>query len=156
MNNLGYKFSLLVIASAILLSLLSIFPVVTVKGKYEVNPNVIPQGGQFEFITHYCKYLPLPSKYQITFVDKDNLEWPTTDQRSSNLGVGCSTGRIKLEIPDNLPPNTYYFRLTAYYPPVLRSFNFESEEFQVVKGDTLKNKVDEIIGILKEWEEIDE
>lgn len=136
----------------VLFLIIAAFPVLVVRGVSEVTPKIIEQGGAFHLVTKYCKFLPLPAKYQIVY--EGELIHPSPEDYSSNANWGCDTSNFHFQIPDNLPEGKYSIRMILSYPPILRPFEIKSDEFVVVEGKTTRQSLNDIINILESWSEI--
>lgn len=136
----------------LLLIFLALFPVTIVKESFKITPNVLKQGENFTLTVKYCKLLPIPSRFQIVY--EGQLIHPTPEKYTSNITMGCHTTDFLFRLPSDLPTGSYQAQVIFEYPPFFRTFSHESEWFTVTKKDkqTLEEKIDSILTIIKDWE----
>lgn len=114
----------------------SLFPYRTLEFKDEFFPihnKVIEQGGYFQYVSNYCKYISLPASVSRTFVDGIIYTTPAT---TTDRAVGCHSILVGVNVPRELPPGLYHMEVIYQYkvnPIRTITVKHPSEQFTIVE-----------------------
>lgn len=123
------------LGALILVSFWTFYPYHVIKFNtpyYQTNSNVYTQGGTGYYTINYCKYSSPPTMKAKYFVDTITYQVTNTP---SVLPTGCHITDIQLDIPTNLPPDTYRVRVTTTYqvnPIRTITVTHETNKFKVI------------------------
>jgi uncharacterized protein (UPF0333 family) len=98
-----------------------------------VEESTVHPGGTITVTSDICKLKAVQATLIRSFEDEIVYNLPQLD---SNQPVGCNGNRFTIEIPRNLPPDSYTYNVEFVYeinPLVTQSYRYESNEFQVVE-----------------------
>lgn len=129
---IGYPTSIIFVAFVILITYWLVYPYKTIEitGSRLLETDV-KAGDAIHYELDYCKYTKKHALLTKSFVD--GVVYRTVT-KVSNVPCGCGTAIIAVDVPDHLPPATYYIRADILYKmnPIREiEVQYETDRFNV-------------------------